>query len=108
MAHFHHRSHVPLFDNEWEFDRRLLGRHLPLGPIALAGAAPTRRPTRASPQPSDVAPPADRALLEATLTNLSLALRSRHYSPRTEKAYRFWVRRFLAFHRWKELEALGC
>jgi integron integrase len=46
-------------------------------------------------------------LLEATLTNLSLALRSRHYSPRTEKAYRFWVRRFLAFHRWKELEALG-
>lgn len=26
------------------------------------------------------------------------AIRSRHYSPRTEKAYIFWIRRFIVFH----------
>jgi len=107
MPRFDDRFHVPLFDNEWELDRRLLGRHLPLGPTPLAGEAPPRRPLRARPQPTEAAPPSARASLEAVLSNLSLALRSRHYSPRTEKAYLFWVRRFLAFHRWRAAESLG-
>jgi integron integrase len=34
-------------------------------------------------------------------------LRSRHYSPRTEKAYLGWVRRFLAFHGRREPSQLG-
>jgi integron integrase len=32
------------------------------------------------------------------LDKMSKALRSRHYSPRTEKAYRRWVERFIYFH----------
>jgi integron integrase len=32
------------------------------------------------------------------LDRLGHALRVRHYSPRTEKAYRFWVKRFILFH----------
>jgi integron integrase len=34
--------------------------------------------------------------LEDQLAPLRIACRSRHYSPRTEKAYELWVRRFLA------------
>ena len=32
------------------------------------------------------------------LEQLRIALRLRHYSPRTEEAYRSWVRRFILFH----------
>lgn len=32
------------------------------------------------------------------LDRLRMELRSRHYSPRTEKAYCLWVRRFIVFH----------
>jgi site-specific recombinase XerD len=49
------------------------------GGIALRGASPRRRP-----------PPRQ-------LDRLSHALRVRHYSPRTEEAYRFWVKRFILF-----------
>ena len=38
---------------------------------------------------------------------MHLAIRSRHYSPRTEKAYVFWVRRFFVFHGGRPLEELG-
>jgi integron integrase len=32
------------------------------------------------------------------LERLSIALRARHYSPRTERTYRLWVKRFIFFH----------
>ncbi|PYT07189.1 MAG: hypothetical protein DMF49_08875 [Acidobacteria bacterium] len=32
------------------------------------------------------------------LPRLTEAIEARHFSPRTEKAYRGWVRRFLQFH----------
>ena len=32
------------------------------------------------------------------ITQMSAALRSRHYSRRTEQAYCLWVRRFIRFH----------
>ena len=35
------------------------------------------------------------------------AVRARHYSRRTEKAYSGWVRRFLAFHNYRDPERLG-
>jgi hypothetical protein len=38
-------------------------------------------------------PPAPRLL-----DRLSQAIRVRHYSPRTEITYRYWVRRFILFH----------
>lgn len=36
-----------------------------------------------------------------------LAIRSRHYSPRTEKAYLGWVRRYVAFHGHSDPATLG-
>jgi integron integrase len=41
----------------------------------------------------EAAPPAKPRLLD----QVRGALRSRHYSPRTEKAYVFWIRRFIVF-----------
>jgi hypothetical protein len=38
---------------------------------------------------------------------MSALLRSRHYSPRTEKAYLGWARRFLAFHGRRDPSQLG-
>jgi hypothetical protein len=35
------------------------------------------------------------------------AIRSRHYSLRTEQAYIFWVRRFILFHRKRHPETMG-
>lgn len=35
------------------------------------------------------------------------AVRARHYSRRTEKAYAAWVRRFLSFHKYRDPAALG-
>lgn len=41
------------------------------------------------------------------LDRLRNAIRTRHYSPRTEKAYVFWVRRYLAFHRMRHPGEMG-
>jgi len=38
---------------------------------------------------------------------LRVALRTRHYSPRTEAAYVAWVKRFIAFHRRRHPRELG-
>jgi len=35
------------------------------------------------------------------------AIRVRHYSPRTEKAYIFWIRRFIVFHRKRHPDTMG-
>lgn len=41
------------------------------------------------------------------LERVRLAIRSRHYSPRTEKAYLGWIRRFILFHGRRHPDALG-
>ena len=42
--------------------------------------------------------PADGTGAPKLLDRLRQALRSRHYSPRTEQTYCHWVRRFIYFH----------
>jgi integron integrase len=41
------------------------------------------------------------------LERLRRAIRARHYSPRTEKAYVHWARRFVAFHRMRHPAQMG-
>jgi integron integrase len=43
----------------------------------------------------------------ALIQRLRQAIRQRHYSRRTEKSYAGWVRRFLAFHRYRDPALLG-
>ena len=53
-----------------------------------------------SPSPSSPQPP---RLFE----RVRLAIRGRHYSPRTEKAYLGWIRRFILFHGKRHPDVLG-
>ncbi len=55
---------------------------------------------QAQPQPPPQSPP---RLLE----RVRLAIRGRHYSPRTEKAYLGWIRRFILFHGRRHPDVLG-
>ena len=41
------------------------------------------------------------------ITQLRVALRSRHYSARTEQAYTLWVRRFVRFHHLRHPATMG-
>jgi len=41
------------------------------------------------------------------LDQVRSAIRTRHYSRRTEKAYVFWVRRFVIFHRMRHPAEMG-
>ncbi len=41
------------------------------------------------------------------LDRLRLAIRTRHYSPSTEKAYVSWVKRFIFFHRKRHPKEMG-
>lgn len=38
---------------------------------------------------------------------MSHAIRARHYSHRTEEAYREWIRRFIVFHRMRHPAEMG-
>ena len=53
---------------------------------------PLIRPESGQPGPKSDSP-------QPLLERVSEALRTRHYSVRTEKAYLTWIRRFIAFHR---------
>jgi integron integrase len=64
-----------------------------MGPMAVD--ADTRRST----------PPPDNA--ESVLGRLERAIRLRHLSPRTEKSYVSWARRFLSFVAWHGGQTLG-
>jgi len=66
-------------------------------PAATAATTPvaTRRPAAASIRAGTASPPPQQPKL---LDRLREALRSRHYSPRTEQCYRHWVKRFIFFH----------
>ena len=44
---------------------------------------------------------------QAVLTRLRTAMRTRHYSLRTERAYEHWIRRFVTFHRPNAPRELG-
>ena len=46
-------------------------------------------------------------MANAAIQRLRQAIRQRHYSLRTEKSYAGWVRRFLAFHRYRDPSLLG-
>jgi integron integrase len=62
--------------------------------------APPSSPSASSASCASSAPP---KLLE----QLRIALRLRHYSPRTEEAYRSWVRRYILFHGKRHPRELG-
>ena len=72
-------------------------------------SSPTKRgafdqePRSQSGSASAQAPVAANALIQ----RLRQAIRQRHYSRRTEKSYAGWVRRFLAFHRYRDPALLG-
>lgn len=73
-------------------------RVVPLpGPLKHASPAPSpSRAIAATPSPSAAPPPAEHQ--PKLLDRLREALRSRHYSRRTEQAYCTWVKRFVFFH----------
>ncbi len=41
------------------------------------------------------------------LQRLRYALRSRHYSPKTERAYRLWIKRFIFFNKLRHPDEMG-
>jgi hypothetical protein len=47
------------------------------------------------------------AAANAVIQRLRQAIRQRHYSRRTEKSYAGWIRRFVAFHRYRDPALLG-
>jgi hypothetical protein len=62
-----------------------------------------RSPAAAGGRPFQVAAPRAPKLLD----RLHEALRSRHYSPRTEQIYCLWVRRYIHFHRLRHPEQMA-
>ena len=64
------------------------------GPAAVAASTARAHPMGERREPG----PAER---------MRLALRARHYSCRTEKAYLGWLRRFASYHRGRSLEEMG-
>ncbi len=72
-------------------------------PRPMAGPERPGPPRRASPE----APGDGAAAAHALVERVREAIRERHYSPRTEKSYAGWVRRFLAFHRYADATLMG-
>ena len=76
-------------------------REVPPPTLPLVGSlAPTSASPPAGPCPTD--PPRPKLL-----TRLREALRTRHYSPRTEEAYVGWSRRFIFFHGTRHPDTMG-
>ena len=72
-------------------------------PPPTAGPERPGPPRRALPE----APGDGAAAAHALTERVREAIRERHYSPRTEKSYVGWVRRFLAFHRYEDATRMG-
>ena len=77
---------------------------LPAGPVRAAGAT---APSAAPGQPAATGEAGGPSAPESDVVSerrprlfavVHETLRARHYSPRTEKAYVWWIKRFLAFH----------
>lgn len=64
---------------------------------------PVRRPTALKAAPASSPPGPARALLD----RLRERIRSRHYSPHTERAYVAWVSRYVLFHRRRDPAAMA-
>ena len=76
-----------------------------LPPASLGQPATTpRTPASRSPAPRGHEPPPPKPKL---LDRIRQAVRTRHYSVRTERAYVSWVRRFVIFHGKRHPETLG-
>ena len=60
-----------------------------------------------TPLPAAILSPSSQRKLSDVVNRVHLAIRARHYSLRTEKAYIFWVRRFFLFHGGRSPEDLG-
>jgi len=75
---------------------------LPIDPRVPTASLPW---TLAEPAPRAgfLTPPSKPKLLE----QVRRAIRVRHYSPRTEKSYVAWIRRFIQFHRMRHPEMMG-
>jgi integron integrase len=82
-----------------EKDRRM-PRVPDTGPPEVRSTLPAIRPAE---EPPDRLRPHKPKLME----RMSLALRARHYSLRTEQAYAQWVRRFIFFHKLRHPAGMG-
>ena len=71
-----------------------------------SGAAAQPSAAGAPPRGSAAAPPGS-APAPKLLDQLRQAIRSRHYSRRTEQAYTLWVRRFIYFHHLRHPDEMG-
>jgi integron integrase len=58
-------------------------------------------------EPRSSSSPAGAPAKPRLLDRVRLAIRTRHYSRRTEEAYAFWIRRFLAFHGMRHPDTMG-
>jgi integron integrase len=58
-------------------------------------------------EPRSSSSPAGAPAKPRLLDRVRLAIRTRHYSRRTEEAYVFWTRRFLAFHGMRHPDTMG-
>jgi len=70
----------------------------PSGPQAGTASAPPTVPA---------GPHAERPVRPRLLERLRTAIRTRHYSQRTEKAYVAWTKRYIFFHNMRHPETLG-
>ncbi len=77
---------------DWGYWAELGAKEIPLAHPTLARELPPEAVLRKAVQPEDLPPQAREAVIE-----MLRILRTRHYSIRTESAYRDWVVRFLAF-----------
>ncbi len=86
-------------------------RSSPSAPTPPSATFPPERPrvpVRA-PDPTPAPPPAPVPVRPQPrlLDRVRMAIRTRHYSPRTEKAYVAWIRQFILFHGKRHPETLG-
>ena len=75
------------------------GKHTvlkPKKPLAKSGKYAVLRPKKRLRRIAEEAPPFRTA--PKLLDQVRMAIRARHYSPRTEEAYTGWIRRFILFH----------
>jgi len=83
------------------------------GPHAKTSGPETPTPTKrgaSEQEPRSQSRPASAGAAvaaNALIQRLRQAIRQRHYSRRTEKSYAGWVRRFVAFHRYRDPALLG-
>jgi len=64
-------------------------------------------PRRDSLEPEAAVGPEESAPKLRLLDRVRQAIRTRHYSPRTEKAYVHWIKRFIFFHNKRHPDTMG-